>query len=74
MNNNANVQGSASNLHEAVKNLLTAWSEAKNCWRDVKSQEFEATYLDNLPNDAARAVTVINEIDALLKKVRRDCE
>lgn len=74
MNNNVNVHGSASNLHEAVKNLLTAWSEAKNYWRDVKSQEFEAAYLDNLPNDAARAVTVINEIDALLKKVRRDCE
>jgi len=69
-----NVQACASNLHEAVKGLMAAWDQTRTYWRDVKSEEFQAAYLNNLPNDAARAVAVMAEIEALLKKVRKDCE
>lgn len=68
------IAGSANNLHEAVKNLKASWQQTKASWRDVKSLEFEARFLENLPIDAARAVAVMAEIDALLKKVRSDCE
>jgi hypothetical protein len=40
----------------------------------VKSQEFERNYLEILPHHVARAMTVIEEIDVLLRKVRNDCE
>jgi hypothetical protein len=69
-----NIAGSANNLHEAVKVLSAAWQQTRNDWRDVKALEFEARFLEHLPNDAARAVAVMAEIDVLLKKVRSDCE
>jgi len=72
--NHDNIHGCASNLHEAVKNLLVAWEQTRNSWRDVKSQQFEQRFLETLPNDAARAVSVMGEIELLIKKVRRDCE
>lgn len=70
----SNLAGCANNLHEATKKLSAAWQQTRAYWRDVKSEEFEARFLEHLPNDAARATSVIEEIDALLKKVRRDCE
>ncbi len=69
-----NIHASASNLHEAVKQLSAAWVQTRNYWRDAKSLEFEARFLEQLPNDAARAVAVMGEIEVLLKKVRKDCE
>ena len=69
-----NTRASASNLVQAVKDLTIRWDQTKTYWRDVKSQQFEATYLDLLPNQIARATAVIEEIDALLRKVKSDCE
>jgi hypothetical protein len=69
-----NIAGSANNLQEATKKLLAAWEQTRTYWRDVKSEEFAARFLEHLPNDAGRAVSVMEEIDLLLKKVRRDCE
>jgi hypothetical protein len=69
-----NVRGSAANLVQAAKDLSVHWQETKAFWRDVKSQEFESTYLDQLPSHVARATAAIEEIDGLLRKVRSDCE
>ena len=69
-----NLRSSASNLTQAVKDLSGHWHQTQSSWRDVKSAEFERTYLENLPNIAARATSVIEEIDAILRKVKADCE
>lgn len=69
-----NTAGSASNLVQAVKDLSRHWQETRAHWSDVKSQEFERKYLETLPDQVARAMTVIEEIDALLRKVKHDCE
>ena len=68
------TQGSSGNLSGALKELAIRWQETKAHWHDVKSQEFERNYLEKLPNDVGRAMGVIEEIGALLKKVRHDCE
>ena len=68
------TQGSSGNLSGALKELAVRWQETKAHWHDVKSQEFERNYLEKLPNDVGRAMGVIEEIGALLKKVRHDCE
>ena len=65
---------SASNLAQALKDLTVEWSETKTHWRDVKSHEFEHTYLEKLPNLATQARAVMEEMDVLLRKVRNDCE
>ena len=68
------TQGSAGNLSGALKELAVRWQETKAHWHDVKSQEFERKYLEALPNDVSRALSVMEEIGTLLKKVRHDCE
>jgi hypothetical protein len=61
-------------LASATKELALKWEETKNCWRDEKSAEFERKYLQELFVDVDRAVSVIEKLDELLKKVRSDCE
>jgi hypothetical protein len=69
-----NLNGSAANLSESLKELRLEWEQTRNYWRDTKSQEFEDQYLDRLPNDVARAAAVIKEIAALMKKIHDDCD
>ena len=64
----------ASNLVQAAKELNAEWEQTKESWRDVKAQEFEHTYLEDLPHHLARAAAVIEELDILLRKVRIDCD
>lgn len=69
-----NVTGAAANLNQATKELLLAWQEAGNYWRDQKRAEFEHHYLEQLPHDVSRAVVVIKELSAVLDRIRKDCE
>jgi hypothetical protein len=69
-----NIRVSAANLALAAKDLSAEWQETKNSWHDAKSRELEAAYLEELPRLMARAGEVIQELDALLRKVKSDCE
>jgi hypothetical protein len=40
----------------------------------VKSREFEEKYLTPLPEYMVRTLGALEELDAVLKKVRQDCE
>jgi hypothetical protein len=65
---------SATNLVQALKELTLKWGEAKVHWHDIKAQQFEREYLEDLPDHVQRTMSVMQEIDVLLKKVRQDCE
>lgn len=65
---------SGANLVQALKELSLRWQETKAHWHDVKSQQFEREYLEELPDHVQRTMGVMQEIDVLLKKVRNDCE
>jgi hypothetical protein len=69
-----NVNGSAANLAQTMKELKIEWERVGGYWRDAKRQEFEERYLEQLPNDVTRAALVIKEIATVLEKVRKDCE
>lgn len=69
-----NTRAAAANLGQATKDLAIAWQQTKASWRDVKSVEFESKFLDPLPGYIARASTALEELDALLRKVKADCE
>jgi hypothetical protein len=69
-----NAAGSAANLAQAAKNLSQEWQQTQASWSDAKSHEFERTYLEPIPGHVAGAISVMEEIDALLKKIRSDCE
>ena len=69
-----NPKGCAANLIQAVKELSVDWRETRASWRDLKSQEFERKYLEEIPDHAAQATAVMAEIEILLRRVRSDCE
>ncbi|HTV61843.1 MAG TPA: hypothetical protein VMH30_04660 [Verrucomicrobiae bacterium] len=66
--------GSKSKLLAAAKELSLKWQDTKNYWRDEKSAEFERRYLQELFISVDKAVSVIEKLDELLKKIRSDCE
>ena len=68
------ASGSGANLAQALKELSMHWQSAREHWRDVKSQQFEKDYLEELPHLVARGTAAIEELDALLRKVGADCE
>ena len=68
------ASGSAAGLAQALKELTLHWQETKAHWRDVKAQQFEKDYLEELPHLVARGSNAIEELEALLRKVRTDCE
>ena len=57
-----------------TKDLSNKWEQTKEYWRDAKSLEFEHKYLDELLASVDRAVTVIEQLDRLVTKIRNDCE
>jgi hypothetical protein len=66
--------GSKSKLIAAAKELSLKWQDTKTYWRDEKSLEFERRYLQELFINVDKAVSVIEKLDELLKKIRTDCE
>lgn len=69
-----NTRASAANLVQAVKELSFDWNQTKTYWNDVKSQQFERDYLEQIADYVGRARTAMEDIDVLLRKVRSDCE
>jgi hypothetical protein len=65
---------SASNLAQSARLLLLEWDKTKEHWRDTKSAEFEHQYLEDLPGQVAAAISAMEDMETLLKKVRGDCE
>ena len=68
-----NLRESAAKITGGAKELAAAWDDTRNYWRDMKAQQFAEMYLEPVPHQIARAATVIEEIEVLLRKVRSDC-
>lgn len=61
-------------LVQAIKDLRRNWEAVKEHWRDVKSEEFEQKYLDRLPGLTSRTSLAMDDVEALIRKVKLDCE
>lgn len=61
-------------LSGITRELSLQWEQTKVYWRDSKSAEFEKKYLEELFNSVGAALTVIEDLDKLIAKVRNDCE
>ena len=68
------LSGSRSRLAAISKELSLRWLETKYYWKDTKSQEFEQRFMDDLLARVDKTVTVVEKLDQLLSKVRKDCE
>jgi len=68
------LSGSRSRLAAISKELSLRWLETKYYWKDTKSQEFEQRFMDDLLARVDKTVTVVEKLDQVLSKVRKDCE
>ncbi|MGA3284087.1 MAG: hypothetical protein ABSD57_06485 [Verrucomicrobiota bacterium] len=69
-----NPSGIKNRIASITKGLATRWDETRNYWNDAKSREFEQRYLTELFANVDKTVTVLEKLDEILAKVRKDCE
>ena len=68
------MKASSNRLSGITKDLRAQWLDTKAYWKDAKSLEFERRYMEELLASVDRTVTVIEELDKLITKIRKDCE
>jgi hypothetical protein len=68
------TKAAASNLGQVLKDYIIQWQDTRTYWRDAKSAEFEHKYLEKLPGYVQITRNVMEEMDTLLSKLKRDCE
>ncbi len=68
------MTASGARLEALTKDLRVHWQHTKEYWTDAKSREFEHKYLEELFASVDRAVLVIDQLDKLILKIKKDCE
>jgi len=69
-----NLSGNKSRLVGLTEEISLQWAETKNYWRDARSHEFEGRHMVELVANVDRTLIVLDKLEAILKKVRSDCE
>ena len=68
------LQSNRSRLAGLSKELSRSWQETQDQWRDQKRNDFDETYMRPLFESIENAVTAMEDLDKILKKIRQDCE
>jgi len=68
------MNASGARLEAITRELRLQWTQTKESWDDAKSREFEQKYLQELFGAVDRAVSVMDELETLVTKIRKDCE
>ncbi len=65
---------SKTRLSAITRELVNQWQLTKGYWQDTKAHEFEREYIELLTNNVEKAITVMDDLEKLLTKIRNDCE
>jgi hypothetical protein len=68
------MNASGARLEALTKDLRLRWSQTRDYWTDAKCQEFDQKYMQELFGSVDKAVGVIDKLDKLIGKIRKDCE
>lgn len=68
------MSGNGSKLMALTRQLSGEWQQTRESWQDAKSIEFQRKYIDELLAGVDKAVTVMEQVDKLITKIRHDCE
>lgn len=60
-------------LRKSMKELQMHWNETKSQWRDSNASGFESRFLVPLEMDAKQAISAMDEMSAILQKIKQDC-
>lgn len=67
------MTGAQNKLVMLTRELMAEWAQTKQTWTDAKSQEFEKRFLDELVTALNAAVTNIDSLEQILRKIHADC-
>ncbi len=56
------------------KELSVEWQQTRESWRDAKSDEFDRKYMQELFSNVDKSLVVIEQLDKVLTRIRKDCE
>jgi hypothetical protein len=71
---NMSTSAGGARLAALTKELLNRWQQTRESWMDDKSLEFEERYMLELESVVRTATTSIASLEAVIRKVRSDCE
>ena len=66
--------GNAVRLAASTRELMERWRQTRDTWRDAKAVEFEDRFLRELERTIQVAATEIEQLETVIRTVRRDCE
>jgi thymidylate synthase len=61
-------------LTSVTQELFNRWRETQNYWRDAKAKEFERLYIEELSASVNAASGVVDQLDKIIAKIKKDCE
>lgn len=68
------LNANKSRVTALTKNLSLRWADTRTHWRDVKSDEFNQRFMQELFPQVNKAVNAIEKLEELLNKARKECE
>ena len=68
------MNANATRLTALSKELWVQWQQTKQTWSDAKGLEFEQKYLQELMTAVDKTATVMEQLDKLMQKIKKDCE
>ncbi len=68
------MSGNGAKLMALTKQVSSEWQRMKESWKDQKAREFERQYIEELLSSMDKAVSVMEQVDKLVAKIRSDCE
>lgn len=68
------MKASGNRLTAMTRELWAQWQQTKEYWKDTRSREFERKYMDELLSGVDRAAAVLEQLEKLITKIRKDCE
>jgi hypothetical protein len=68
------ISANGKRVEMLTRELANQWDQTKHYWTDSKTKEFEHEYIEELLASVENSVTVIEQLDKLVNKVRHDCE
>ncbi|MDB6125703.1 MAG: hypothetical protein JWQ71_4696 [Pedosphaera sp.] len=68
------LSANSTRLSSITKEILAQWQITRDYWKDAKAEEFERKYMDELRTSVDMATDVIEQLDKLVTKIKKDCE
>jgi hypothetical protein len=68
------MNAAGTRLAAITRQLMLQWQQTREYWTDAKSLEFEQKYLQELFATVERTTGVIEQLDKLIGRIKKDCE